>query len=75
MGLTRERIRAWVEASCAAQGIPVEIEDPRIIARLVDLLGQSSRQTARTRRSSKVPRPGTAGSTTARSSTADTIER
>ena len=75
MGLTHEQIRAWVEASCAAQGIPVAIEDPRIIARLVDLFAQSSRQTASTRRGSKVERPRTAGRTTARSSIAETIER
>ena len=75
MGLTREQIVAWVVASCAAQGIPVAIEDPRVIARLVDLFAQSSRQTARTRPGSKVERPRRAGATTARSSIAETTER
>ena len=75
MGLTEAQIHEWLVASTAAQGIPVAIEDPRVIARLVDLFGQSSRQTARTRRGSKVERPRTAGSTTARSSIADTTER
>jgi hypothetical protein len=75
MGLTPEQIRAWVEQSCAAQGIPVAVEDPRVIGRLVDLLAQSSRQTARTRAGSKVERPRTAGPTTARSSIAETTAR
>ena len=75
VGLTPEQVRAWVEQSCAAQGIPVAVEDARIIARLVDLLAQSSRQSASTRSGSKVARPRTAGRTTARSRSADTIER
>ena len=70
-----EVVRAWLERSCAAQSIPVKIADPRIIAKVVTLLGQASRQSASMRSGSKVARPRTAGRTIARSSTAETIER
>ena len=32
-------VRAWLEASCAAQGVPVEITDPAMVARLAILFG------------------------------------
>lgn len=31
-------VREWVERSCAAQGVPVHIEDPVVIQKLVVLL-------------------------------------
>ena len=67
-------VAAWVARTRAAQALPVSIEDPVVIGRIVDLVGQA-RQTGASRSGSKVPRPRTAGATTARSSTADTIER
>lgn len=70
-----EVVRAWLERSCAAQGVPVKIADPRVIARVVTLLGQASRHSASMRSGSKVVRPRTARRTIARSSTAETIER
>ena len=71
---TPEVARAWVERTCAQQGVPVKITDPVVIAAVVVLLGQN-RQTASTRSGSKAVRPRTAGRTTARSKTAATIDR
>jgi len=70
-----EVVRAWLERTCAAQGVPVKVSDPRIVARVVALLGQDSRQTGSIRAGSKVVRPRTAGRITARSKSAATIER
>jgi hypothetical protein len=39
MMLDRQRLAAWVEASCAAQGVPVRVTDPGVIARIGVLLG------------------------------------
>jgi hypothetical protein len=69
-----EVVRAWVARTRAAQGLPVELSDPVVIAKVVALLGQA-RQTGSTRSGSKAVRPRTAGRMTARSSTAETIER
>ena len=35
----RAAARAWVEASCAAQGMPVRVADPTILAQVAGLLG------------------------------------
>lgn len=67
-------VRAWVERTRAAQGLPPMLDDPVVIARLVALLPQA-RQTGSMRSGSKAVRPGTAGRITARSKSADTIER
>jgi len=67
-------VRAWVERTRAEQGLPPVLTDPVVIARVVALLPQA-RQTGSIRAGSKVVRPGTAGRITARSKTADTIER
>lgn len=67
-------VRAWIERTRLAQGLPPTLEDAVVIADLVALLPQA-RQTGSTRSGSKVPRPRTAGRTTARSSSDDTIER
>lgn len=67
-------VRAWVERTRAAQGLPPTLDDPVVIARIVALLPQA-RQTGSMRAGSKVERPGTAERITARSRTADTIDR
>ena len=67
-------VRAWIETTRLAQGLPPTLEDPVVIARLVALLPQA-RQTGSIRSGSKVARPRTAERTTARSSKADAIER
>ncbi len=78
MGVTAapdpEAVRAWVERTCAAQGVPVKVRDPGVIRDAVALLGQS-RQTGSTRSGSKRVRPRTAARTIARSRTAATIAR
>lgn len=40
--LSAERVAAWVEASCAAQGVPVKVSDPHVVARVGVLLGVRS---------------------------------
>jgi hypothetical protein len=67
-------VRAWVERTRAAQGLPETLEDPVVIAGIVALVAQAL-QTGSTRPGSKVVRPGTAERMTARSKTAETIER
>ena len=67
-------VRAWIERTRVAQGLPPTLEDPAVIADLVALLPQP-RQTGSIRPGSKVARPRTAGRITARSSSDDTIER
>lgn len=34
-----EAVRAWLVASCAAQGVPVHVTDPALVAQLGVLLG------------------------------------
>ena len=72
--ITPEVVTAWVEDSCAAQGVPVKVTDPLTVRRVAAILGQD-RQSASTRAGSKLPRPRTPGRMVARSSTAPTIER
>ncbi len=67
-------VRAWIERTRLAQGLPRTLEDPVVIAKLVALLPQA-RQTGSMRSGSKRVRPRTADRTTARSSKADAIER
>lgn len=38
MSVDREAIAAWVAASCAAQGVPVRITDPGVVAKVTVLL-------------------------------------
>ena len=38
-GLSREKIAALVEKSCAASGVPVKVTDPGVIRSVVALLG------------------------------------
>lgn len=67
-------VRDWVQRTRAAQGLPVVLDDPVVIAKVVALLPQA-RQTGSMRSGSKVVRPGTAERTTARSKSEDTIDR
>lgn len=69
-----QAVRAWVERTRLAQGLPEQLDDPVVIARVVALLPQA-RQMGSMRSGSKAVRPGTAGRMTARSRSADTIER
>lgn len=39
MGLDLEALRAWVEASCALQGVSVFVADPLIVAQVGNLVG------------------------------------
>lgn len=73
-GIAPAVAQAWAERTCEAQGVPVKATDARLVERLVPLLGQA-RQTGSTRSGSKVPRPRTAGRTTARSISAATTDR
>jgi hypothetical protein len=35
-------VRAWLERTCAAQGVPVKITDPRVIGEVVAILKSGS---------------------------------
>ena len=39
--LSAEELAAWVEASCASQGVPVKVTDPMVVRRVGTLLGAS----------------------------------
>ena len=67
-------VRAWVERSCAAQGLRVKVTDPAAVARVAALVGQT-RQTG-SRRPASNRRPAVeARDTTIRSRTDATIAR
>ncbi len=55
MSIDREALRAWVSASCAAQGVEFLVSDPGVVARVGVLLG--GREAAR-----KPPAGGAQGS-------------
>ena len=38
-GLPEDRLSAWVEASCDAQGVPAKVTDGAVLRRVVALLG------------------------------------
>lgn len=38
MALSRDEIRAWLVASCEAQGVPVTVDDPATVRDVVVLL-------------------------------------
>ena len=69
-----ELARAWVERTCAAQGVPVKVRDPAVIRAAVALVGQT-RQSGSMRSGSKRMRPRSPRPMIARSSTAATIAR
>lgn len=66
--------QAWVERTCAAQGVPVKVTDAAAIRVAVALVGQT-RQSGSMRSGSNRVRPRSPGPTMARSSTATTIAR
>jgi hypothetical protein len=33
------RVKAWVERTCAEQGVPVKLSDPVALQRIADILG------------------------------------
>lgn len=43
------RAVAWVERSCAEQGVPVKLSDPLALAKIADILGEArdAREAAR----------------------------
>lgn len=69
-----EVVRAWVERTCAAQGVPAKVTDLAVLTAAAALLGQT-RQTGPRRSGSKRLRPGAAGRIVIRSSTEATIAR
>lgn len=42
-GLSAEEVAAWVEASCAAQGVPARVTDPEAVRRVGVLLRAGDR--------------------------------
>ena len=48
----KARAIAWVEATCAVQGVPVKLTDPLALAKAAEILAQG-RQTGVSRDSSK----------------------
>jgi hypothetical protein len=54
--VSRDQIRAWTEASCAAQGIPTLVTDPVTVAQVGALLGVQADGPAR-RGSAEEPLP------------------
>jgi hypothetical protein len=38
MGVSAEQVAAWLAASCAGQGVPVLVTDPRVLADVAALL-------------------------------------
>ena len=52
MALTPELVAAWVEASCAAQGVPVHVSDPATIDAVVTLLRAGTLERIRAQRGS-----------------------
>jgi hypothetical protein len=39
MGVDRDALAAWVEASCHSQGVPVHVSDPGVLTRVRTLVG------------------------------------
>ena len=76
--MERLSVTAWVETSCAAQGVPVKVGDPAVVQAVAGLLDPriaQRRQSGVMREGSKAARPLTAGPTVARSKRAATIAR
>lgn len=46
----REAVRAWVEETCAEQGLPVKIDDPATIKFVAGLILQQREETKRAQR-------------------------
>lgn len=56
--LSDEDLVAWVEASCAAQGIPAKVTDPAVVRQVCVLLGQAPTVPVRARQRRRAPAPG-----------------
>lgn len=69
---TAETARAWVERTCARQGLDAKVTEMAAVERVAVLLRQT-RQTGSRRSGSKRLRPRAAGVTTTRSRIAATI--
>ncbi|THJ00979.1 hypothetical protein E7Z54_11470 [Nocardioides sp.] len=55
--LDEAALAAWVESSCAAQGVPVKVTDPTVVRRVGGLLGASPEGVrARKRSGTRAPR-------------------
>jgi len=50
--LTPEQVREWLTASCAAQGVPVRVVDPQVLAKVAALLPLPDVTTANARSAS-----------------------
>lgn len=46
-GPSPDRVRAWLEASCAAQGVPVVVTDALVLARVAALVSGTAGAAAR----------------------------
>lgn len=55
-----EAVRAWLEASCVAQGVPVVVTDAVVLSQVAVLV--SGRGGRRTRQAQRAPVPHTPGS-------------
>ncbi|NYJ18882.1 hypothetical protein HNR05_000673 [Leifsonia psychrotolerans] len=64
MGLDLDAVRAWVERTCAAQGVPVFVADAAVVGRVGTLLGSGAPARAPEGRAGV---PGLTGSRRARS--------
>lgn len=47
VGLSQEVVAGWLDASCAAQGVPKAVTDPAVLAQVVTLLGAAPGATTR----------------------------
>lgn len=54
----QDAARAWVEASCASQGLPVKVSDAALLAQVAGLLGVPARPAAGGARSSPADASG-----------------
>lgn len=52
MALSRKQVAAWVERTCAKQGVPVYVSDPATIAQVVTLLRGGTTERTRAKRGS-----------------------
>jgi hypothetical protein len=48
-----QRAIAWVEKSCAEQGVPVKLSDPLALAKIADILGEARDAREGARKSSR----------------------
>ena len=53
MGVSAEDVAAWLAASCAEQGVPVLVTDPRVLADVAALLSAAPGSPGRRARSVK----------------------